>query len=126
MASKTTKTSIAANNNTVLSGIVSKGAKAVLDKRIKSISCTIITGKPRMAIITGLCWALAAIAARNVNTKLKLRLPNKVIPMKGSNFGITFPNNAEKINKLSKLINNISRELNNSFAKTKFTGLDTE
>ena len=47
---------------------------------ISSISCGIISGKPRMAINAAFCWALAAIADKKVNTRLRLTPPSMVMP----------------------------------------------
>ncbi len=54
-ANKTTIISRAINKRTELRGMVSKGAKAAFDKRIKSSSWGMIIGKPRTAMIAAFC-----------------------------------------------------------------------
>ena len=76
-----------------------------------------------MAMIAAFCCALAAIAAKNVNTRLKLHPPKKTNPIKTAERSTGYFINRAKRTKLNVLITNIKTELNNSFAKIKFTGL---
>ena len=43
-------------------------------------------GKPSMAMIAAFCCAFAAIAARNVKTRLRLQPPNNTNPINGRLF----------------------------------------
>ena len=75
-----------------------------------------------MAMIAAFCCALAAMAAKKVNTRLKLHPPKKTNPIKTAERSTGyFMNSANKI-KLRALITSIKTVLNNSFAKMKFTG----
>ena len=67
-ASNMIMASNAINNNTVVIGIVSSGAKAALERRINKISCGMMIGKPSTAIMAAFCCAFAAIAARKLKT----------------------------------------------------------
>ena len=55
--------------------------KTVLESCINNISCGIIMGKPRIAIIAAFCWAFAAIADRKVKTRLRLQPPSNTNPI---------------------------------------------
>ena len=96
--------------------------KAALDNFISNINWGTIKGNPNTAIIAAFCFALAAIAARNVKTILKLNPPKKAIPKKGKSFTIGFPIRAINKIRLQAVITNISRLLKISLAKTKCTG----
>lgn len=85
-ASKITIRSRAIRSKTVVSGIVSKGAKAAFDNRIKRSNCGMIIGNPKTAIIAAFCCALAAMAARNVNTRLRLQPPKRTSKTKEPGF----------------------------------------
>jgi len=116
----------ATNKRTVLTGIIKSGANAAFDNFINKISCGIIIGKPKTAIIAAFCCALAAIAARKVKTRLRLQPPNNTNPINCHIFCMGLPRNRLNKNKLSILITSISNELNKSFDKTKSEGLAIE
>lgn len=75
-----------------------------------------------MAMIAAFCCALAAMADRNVNTRLKLHPPNNTSPIKGSIFSIGLPRKKVKRRRLSKLITSINMELKSSLASIKSSG----
>lgn len=52
-------------------------------------------GKPNIAMMAAFCWALAAMAARKVKTRLRLKPPNKTIPTKGAALITGLPKNKE-------------------------------
>lgn len=109
-----------------ITGIAVVASNTVFDIFINIINWGMMIGKPRMAMMAAFCCAFAAMAAKKVNTKLKLHPPKKTNPMKIADRSTGyFINNANKI-RLSVLITNIKTELNNSFAKIKFTGLATD
>ena len=109
-ARSTTRISITINNNTVVAGMVSKGANAALDKRINKISCGMMIGNPSTAMIAAFCWAFAAIAARKVKTRLKLQPPSSTRPMNCPAFCMGLPRNRVKRNRLSMLMTSMSME----------------
>ena len=121
-ASKMTIRSRAMSNKIVLALMVKMGLKAAFDNCISSISCGIISGNPKTAMIAAFCWALAAIAARKVKIRLRLQPPSKTRPIKAPAFTIGFPRNKLNKSKLSRLITSISKELNSNFDSTKFAG----
>lgn len=125
-ANKITIPSNATNNKTVLTGMISSGAKAAFDNRINNKSWGIIIGNPSTAMIAAFCCALAAIAARKVNTRLKLQPPSNTNPINCQIFCIGLPKNRLNKNKLIKLIASISKELKRSLASTKSPGLAIE
>ncbi len=100
--------------------------KADFESFINSISCGIINGKPRIAITAAFCWALAAIAAIKVNTRLRLIPPIKAMPAKRRSCITGFPNKILKSNKLTKIMMHITSVLYMSFAIIKITGLVIE
>ena len=75
-----------------------------------------IIGNPNIAISAADCCALAAIAAKNVNTKLRLPPPSKVMQIKVNILLTGFP--SSKVNNDSEmmLIINIRNRLNISLA----------
>ena len=81
MANNITSISSATNNNTVVSGIIDEKLNAALDNCISNNNCGMIKGKPSIAIIAAFCCALAAMAARNVKTRLRLHPPSKTNQM---------------------------------------------
>jgi len=97
--------------------------KTELEIFISIINWGIIKGKPIMAIIAAFCCALAAMAARNVKTRLSPQPPKNTSPIKVTTFSTGLPRNKINNNKLKPLIISMSRELNKSFDKTKFWGL---
>src|ERR1051326_1625691 len=121
-ANKITMASRAINNKTVETGKDIVSLNGAFDKRISNKSWGIIRGQPSMAIIAAFCCALAAIAARKVNTRLKLQPPSKTRPINAPAFWTGFPRNKLNNARLSKLINNISKELKSNFANTKSFG----
>lgn len=66
---------------------------AMFDKRINNNSCGMINGKPMIAINAALCWARAAMAAKKVNTKLKLTPPKQLMAINKNGFCNGLPNN---------------------------------
>ena len=72
-----------------------------------------------MAINADCCCAFAAMAAKNVNTRLRLIPPKQAIPKKRHPYSIGLPKSKVKIARLIQLINNISMLLNMSFDSTK-------
>ena len=76
-------------------------------------------GKPSIAISAADCCALAAMAAKKVNTKLKLAPPNRVIPTKVAILFMGFPSSKVKRDKETTLITNINKRLNANFAMIK-------
>ena len=121
-----TSISIVINNNTVVLEMVSKGAKAAFDKRINNNSCGIMIGNPNTAIIAAFCCAFAAMAARKLNTRLRLHPPNKVSPMNWVALSSGLPRKMMNKKRLSRLISSMSKELKISLARTKLTGLASE
>ena len=97
--------------------------KTELEIFISIINWGMIKGKPIMAIIAAFCCALAAMAARNVNTRLKPHPPKNTRPIKVTIFSTGLPRNKINNNKLKPLITSMSMELKRSFDKTKFWGL---
>lgn len=126
MARMITKKSRAKSNSTGTAGIEAIVLNTADEILISIISCGIIIGKPRIAMMAAFCCALAAIAAKKVNTKLRLTPPNKTKPMKGRNFKTGLPKKSEKIKKLRALITSISTALKNNLANTKLCGLVME
>ncbi len=82
-----------------------------------------IRGNPSTAMIAAFCWALAAIAAKKVKTRLRLHPPNKTRPIKGPIFCMGFPRNNVNNSMLNALITSMSIELKRSLARTKLPGL---
>jgi hypothetical protein len=121
-----TRASSAMINNKVEEAIAILSVKTPLESFINNIICGIISGNPNIAMIAAFCCALAAMAERNVNTKLRLHPPIKTRPMNCHIFSIGLPRKRVKRIILIKLINNISIELNTSFANTKSLGFITE
>ena len=71
-------------------------------------------GKPIMTINAADCWALPAMAAKKVNTKLILAPPKIVIPKNCNTLFSGLPNSNVNAARLSKLITIINNKLNNS------------
>ena len=87
IARATTKISRPASNSTICSRppcITSE--KTILDIFISSINCGIISGNPIMAISAAFCCALAAMADKKVNTRLRLMPPSTVMPRNWETF----------------------------------------
>ena len=70
-----------------------------------------MSGNPRMAIKAAFCWALAAIAASNVKTRLRLIPPTHARPMNNTILLTGAPNNTVNKNKLTELMTSISKTL---------------
>ena len=70
-----------------------------------------INGKPSIAIIAEGCEAFAAMAARKLNTKLKLIPPKHAIPKNSNPCSKGLPNKMVKSIKLSPLIKIMSKLL---------------
>jgi hypothetical protein len=96
-----------------------EGLKTVEDTCINTRSWGMIMGKPRIAIIAAFCCALAAMAARKLNTRLNHQLPRKTIPMKLPVLITGNPRNNANIIKLIVDMISIRNELNNSLDKMK-------
>ena len=126
MDNKTTSRSIAININTGVNGRTPISVKVVADIFMSMISCGIMSGKPRMAMMAAFCCALAAIAAKKVNTRLRLSPPSNTNPVNGQKRMIGLPRNKEKIKKLKLLMSSISMALKNNLAKIKCCGLAME
>src|SRR5688572_1513407 len=86
IAKNMTRISSATNNNTVVRGITDEKLNTALDNCISNNSCGMIRGKPSIAMIAAFCCAFAAMAARNVKTRLRLHPPSKTSPMNGPAF----------------------------------------
>jgi len=112
----------ASNNKKLIVGTRDVLSNTVAEALININNCGMMIGKPRIAIMAAFCCAFAAMAAKKVNIRLKLHPPKKTNPMKMAERSTGyFMNSANKI-KLSALIASISMELNNNFARIKFTG----
>ncbi len=85
-----------------------------------------IKGKPSIAIMAAFCWAFAAIAAKKLNTKLRLQPPKNTSPIKAPIFKAGLPKNKLNKIKLRPLIARMSKELKSNFASIKFWGLTIE
>ena len=97
--------------------------KTELEIFINIINWGMIRGKPSMAIIAAFCCALAAMAARKVNTRLNPQPPKNTSPIKVATFSTGLPRNKINNNKLKPLITSMSKELNKSFERIKFCEL---
>ncbi len=97
--------------------ITAENAAVDIFMRIKSWG--MIMGKPIMAISAACCCALAAMAARKVNTKLRLIPPKQAIPKKRQPYSMGLPNKTVKMAKLKQLITSINRALKINFDNTK-------
>ena len=76
-----------------------------------------------MAMMAAFCCALAAMAAKKLNTRLSPQPPKNTRPKKVKNFSTGLPRKSINNIKLKQLITSISSELNSSFDKIKFCGL---
>lgn len=123
MASRITNILEAKSSTILITGMVAEASKTVPDAFISIINCGIIIGKPSIAMIAAFCCALAAMAAKKVNTRLKLHPPKNTNPIKTAERSTGyFMKSANKI-KLRALITSIKTELKSNFAKIKLTGL---
>ena len=125
-ASNMIRASRATSMSTVLIGMLRRGENAAPDKRINRISWGIMIGNPSTAMIAAFCCALAAIAARKLNTRLRLHPPNKTRPTNGPAFRMGLPRNIVKSSRLSRLMIIMSSELKSSLDNTKAVGLAME
>lgn len=121
-ARRITIASSAISNRTVVTGTAIVSLNAAFDRRMSRSSCGMIMGNPRIAMIAAFCCAFAAMAAKNVKTRLRLHPPNRTRPMKTPALCIGLPRNKLNNARLSALMRSINRELNSSFAKTKSLG----
>ena len=119
-------TSNATRISTLTTGMGALTENMAADTFIKTSNCGMMMGKPKIAMIAAFCCALAAIAARKVNTRLRLQPPKKTIPRNAAVFCTGQERNNEKITVLKRLITSISTELKSSFANTKFCGDEIE
>ena len=115
-------------SNTISSKTGVQGMTAVLlnaapEIFTSMINCGMIRGKPIIAMIAAFCWAFAAMAARKLNTRLKLRPPKNTIPVNDKLCSAGLPRNKLKRSKLSPLIRSINKELKNNLANIKWVGL---
>ena len=78
-----------------------------------------IKGKPNIAMRAAFCWALAAIAAIKVNTKVRLKPPRAEIAMNLNDSSGALPNKTENNKRLMQVSSNIRIELYISFDKIK-------
>lgn len=78
---------------------------------INIISCGIINGNPSIAMIAEGCCALDAMAAKKLNTKLKLIPPKQLIPKNNHPCCKGFPSNTVNNIKLSPLMSVMSKLL---------------
>ena len=85
-----------------------------------------IKGNPKMAMIADGCCALAAMAAKKLNTKLKLIPPKQLNPKNNKICVNGLPSKTMKSIKLNALMVHMSRLLKMSFENIKFTGLTME
>ena len=120
--SKITSKSIATSMSTGVSAIDPISVKVVADIFMSIISCGIISGKPKMAMMAAFCCALAAMAAKKVNTRLRLNPPNNTKPTNGKKRIIGLPKNMEKTKKLKLLMSNMRMALKKSLANIKCCG----
>ncbi len=83
-------------------------------------------GKPKTAIIAAFCCAFAAMAAKKVNTRLKLQPPSKTRPVNCHIFCMGLPRKRLNSTMLNRLMASINKVLNKSLANTKLVGLAIE
>ena len=119
-----TSTLEASNNKKFIVGTGDALSNTVALARIRISNCGMMIGKPRMAMIAAFCCAFAAMAAKKVNIRLRLQPPKNTNPMKTAERSTGYFMNRENKIKLSALITSINKELNKSFARMKFTGLE--
>lgn len=119
LANRITRTSITTSINTGVVGMIAALLKAAAEIFMSITNWGMIRGNPKIAIIAAFCCALAAIAAKKLNTKLRLQPPRKTSPMKGSSFSAGLVKNKLNNKRLNALIISIKRELNSSLANTK-------
>lgn len=96
--------------------------KAMAAIFISSNNWGIIIGKPKMAISAACCCALAAIAAKKVNTRLRLTPPKVANPINCNGCLSGLPINNKNSSKLVMLISSISNALKSSFERIKSRG----
>ena len=119
--------SSASNNNTICGRLpCTTSANEITDNRISSMICGMINGNPRIAIMAAFCCARAAIAARNVNTRLRLKAPRHTMPANCHGCNNTSPNNNLNSTRLTRLITIMSTALKNNFAMIKLTAPQME
>ena len=123
MARNTTRISMVISRMMLIPERFPELENASEEARISSISCGITIGKPRIAIIAAFCCALAAIAARNVKTRLRPQPPSNTNMKKDTVLNVGFPKKTKKSKRLNVLIKSINKELKSSFASMKFCGL---
>ncbi len=122
-ANNITRPSIASNNKNGRTGNGFWMLNAAAESFISRMSCGIIIGKPSIAMIAAFCCALAAMAAKKVNTRLRLRPPVKTSSKNGKKANPGFPKNKVNNRKLALLIRSISNALNNNLDRIKCCGL---
>ena len=85
--------------------------KAIFAIFINIINCGIINGNPSIAMMAEGCCALEAMAAKKLNTKLKLIPPKQLMPKNNQACCKGLPSNTVNNNKLSPLISVMSKLL---------------
>lgn len=103
--------------------IVAKATEADFDN---NNSCGTITGNPIIAIKAADCSALAAMAAKKVNTMLSPILPKQLIAAKRNKYSIGLPNKRRQMPNVSKFIHNMSNTLKINLASINSIGLEME
>lgn len=125
------KTTTIASNPTNKSTICPKPAcitdeKAMLAIFINNNNWGIMIGKPSMAIKAACCCAFAAMAAKKVNTTLRLTPPNVANPINCKGCFSGFPISKRNSSRLIMLITSISNALKSNLDRMKSTGPATE
>ena len=85
--------------------------KAIFAIFINIINCGIINGNPSIAMMAEGCCALEAMAAKKLNTKLKLIPPKQLMPKNNQACCKGLPSNTVNNNKLIPLISVMSKLL---------------
>ena len=83
----------------------------------------LIKGNPKIAMMAEGCCALAAIAAKKLNTKLRLIPPKQLSPKNNTICVNGLPSKTMNSIKLNALMVHMSKLLKMSFENIKFTGL---
>lgn len=83
-------------------------------------------GKPKIAMMAAFCWALAAMAAKKVNTRLKLNPPANTNSKNDQKENPGFPKNKVNTKNAALLITSISTALNSNLERINCWGLAME
>lgn len=120
MARAMTKASSPTNKKTIcINPAWMTAENAAVDIFINNSNCGIMMGKPMMAIKADCCCAFAAMAAKKVNTRLRLIPPKQAMPKNRKPNSIGLPNSKVKIARLMQLMTSIRILLKMSLASTK-------